>query len=421
MKGLMTPPGGERTFNALMLMIGGVAVAVVVLTREDPRWALLVVSLFWLATGLGLWLRQRWADYACLLTAALLAAWSAYQLVVAGIGVWPILVLLGALYFTWESWKLIRQKFESAGEGENNSDEPMISLVLLLKEPRFLETNVLANILGSAWGMPMDGSKDDDENEDKGGYVVGESPLFIASNRRAVFMIHNRSEPYFDDLPGLLERVKEMRMRHILEQHTAWLSVDLLSPAQEGAARESLYPDIARSIAELGEAGCLALFQPATNRFIPWDASLTGKLRSNEPLSVFDECSQGPVVNIDGDDPRMIAAVAEARRRWPEFVTAFKSRTSTDDGFTVKAAVTRGDQTEFIWLEVIGLEPEFIHGHLANDPVALDGLKLGDQLEVPLADLNDWAYVVNGQEPVGLFTVRVIQEMREKAGKSGSE
>mgnify|MGYP003329175806 CR=1 FL=1 len=51
-----------------------------------------------------------------------------------------------------------------------------------------------------------------------------------------------------------------------------------------------------------------------------------------------------------------VAAVAEATRRWPEFVAAFSARDG--EGHSVKAPITRGERTEFIWIEVDRIEPD---------------------------------------------------------------
>ena len=112
----------------------------------------------------------------------------------------------------------------------------------------------------------------------------------------------------------------------------------------------------------------------------------------------------------------MQAAVAEAKARWPQFVEAFKKREG--ENFCIKAPVTRNGETEFIWIEVTGLEPEFIHGKLGNQPVALENLQLGDPIEVPLADLNDWAFV-RQKKLIGLFTANVVRETQKQAKSAG--
>ena len=100
----------------------------------------------------------------------------------------------------------------------------------------------------------------------------------------------------------------------------------------------------------------------------------------------------------------MQSAVAEARRRWPEFMAAFQTR----DGelFSVKAPVRGGGNTEFIWIQVESCEGQQIRGTIGNDPVDLGGLKEGDAVAASAEEINDWAFLREGQ-PVGMFTVKV--------------
>ena len=122
-----------------------------------------------------------------------------------------------------------------------------------------------------------------------------------------------------------------------------------------------------------------------------------------------------PVVGVGADDPRMQEAVATARARWPEFVAAFENR--GDGGtFSVKAPVTDGDATEFIWLEVTALEGDHIHGHLGNEPVSLPRLRLHDPVRVAVADLNDWIHIAPATDELhGGFTIQVLTEAYQEA------
>jgi len=106
--------------------------------------------------------------------------------------------------------------------------------------------------------------------------------------------------------------------------------------------------------------------------------------------------------------------VAEARRRWPEFVEAFRAKAG--ENFGVKAPLTVDDDREFIWIEVVGLEPDYVHGTLGNEPVALGWLKMGDRVEVPVKDVTDWAYLRDGQ-PVGMFSVKVLDAVAKEQAK----
>jgi uncharacterized protein YegJ (DUF2314 family) len=89
-------------------------------------------------------------------------------------------------------------------------------------------------------------------------------------------------------------------------------------------------------------------------------------------------------------------------------VAAFDERAG--ENFSVKAPVTYGDNTEFIWIEVTALEGDRIYGRLGNDPVDLGPLKFGSNVSVPLEDLNDWCYIDRRRNLVGAFTVAAVQE-----------
>ncbi|HEX2853404.1 MAG TPA: DUF2314 domain-containing protein [Opitutaceae bacterium] len=305
-------------------------------------------------------------------------------------------------------WRKLHARALAAAEA------PMVSLVLLLKQPRYLEARVLAEILRSAWGISFStGGGDGDKRGSEEPFIVGETPIFLVQTGTTLFIVHNHERSYFDDVDEVAKGVPELRLRSIVQEHRAWLSVDAMGV--EGAAETAAaYAKISRALAEFADDSVLGLLQPANNRLTPWESELEARLRRGENLDELFAATQAPVVQIMDDDPRMLAAVAEARQRWPEFVAALQAR-KPGGNYAVKAPVTREDHTEFIWIEVVGLEPEYIHGTLANDPVNLGGLKFGDRVEVPLAELNDWIYQhAEGEEPRGLFTVRILTHTFKK-------
>lgn len=316
-------------------------------------------------------------------------------------------------WMTWEYWDALKHWGEESPDVEDGDEEdkPIISIVLLLKAPRYLEDFILTQVLEEAWGG--DFSSDDEENQD--GFVVGETPMFVVKSPHGMFMIHNRPEPYFEDAEAVGEEIGELRLRRAVMEHQAWLSVDLLSAFDDSQPPEMFYPLIIRLIYELAEAGdVLAVLRPETGQINLWSDDVLEALLRPDGLEAFNRIdAEVPVIPVAEDDPAMVAAVGEARRRWPEFLEQFQSR-SDDDHFGVKAPVTSGGNTEFIWIEVSGLEPEYIHGKLGNEPVALDGLSLGSVVEVPVAELNDWYFTRGEGDPVGLFTVKAVQEAQNR-------
>jgi uncharacterized protein YegJ (DUF2314 family) len=357
--------------------------------------------------GVGLWFQQQWARWGAIAMCVTVALfYLTMRLLDHTFGLETLVLVLGSSYGAWHLWKDYRKP--TALE-EAKDKKPLISLVLLLRQPRYLEARVLAESVSTAWGERY--SSGDDGKKDSVRWVVGETPRFMTNAPEGIFMINNFDHQYFDNMQGVLEYVQELRLRKAVEEHQAWLSVDLISLHDKNAAPESAYPRIARLIAELAGPDCVGLFQPGPGRISVWDEALENKLRGPDCLEAFGVEANVPVIGVEDDDPRMKAAVEQARARWPEFVEAFQKRDG--ENFSIKAPITADNRREFIWVEVNGLEPEYIHGTLANNPVDLGNLKMGDRVEVPLKDLNDWAFLRNG-EAVGMFTVKVVMDIQKR-------
>src|SRR2546423_12032477 len=82
------------------------------------------------------------------------------------------------------------------------------------------------------------------------------------------------------------------------------------------------------------------------------------------------------VVQIDEDDPRMAAAVTEAKKRLPEFAAAF-SKAKDGYQFSVKApfADQGSEEAEFMWVHVCRVDFDAVHGTLLNEPEFVKSLK----------------------------------------------
>jgi uncharacterized protein YegJ (DUF2314 family) len=113
------------------------------------------------------------------------------------------------------------------------------------------------------------------------------------------------------------------------------------------------------------------------------------------------------------DDPRLAAAVDEARRRWPEFVAAL-ARRRPGQTFAVKAPIREGSQVEFVWLSDVRLEGEQVSGRLDSDPGELKQCCRGDRLQVSPAEVVDWTFE-DDEILHGCFTAYAL-----KANQDGS-
>jgi uncharacterized protein YegJ (DUF2314 family) len=331
-----------------------------------------------------------------------------------GLNIWRGAGVVGAVWGLVNHYRdrdrfhaLVRSARGESEPGDAEERGPKHSLVFWLREPLYLD----ASLLGQAASRALDlrfGEGDDAE-----GFVAGEDRHFMMRVHDAVFVVHNIDAPYFDDPEAVAEDMREMRRAHAVRTHRAWLSVDLLHRT-DAWSEDRVHDTLGRILAELaasGSAEVLAVFHPPTGHIAPWEPELREKLLSGAPLSLFENFAQAPVIPVRDDSPDMAAAVAEARRRWPEFVAAFQAA-ADKDRFSIKAPVTEAGRTEFIWIEVKAITADQVHGLLANDPVALGDLKLGSFVSVAIADLNDWVCPdpADPERPLGLFTVKAVQQ-----------
>lgn len=291
-------------------------------------------------------------------------------------------------------------------ERSEHRQKPLVALVLLLNQSRLLESTELARIASEVFGEPF--TSDNDDATDN--FVAGTEPSFIFKYGDHFFLINSFDRPYLDD-PEAADSIVELRLRKAVREHCAWLSVDLL-----GNCRQSELPHVYRTIgklvAELADDECVAIFAPATGQISVFDDETRERLRRQNPLELFETPSQPPVVPVSSDDPRLKAAVAQARRHWPEFVARFEER-QPDQTFSVKARIGDANAAEFMWVSVTGLENGWIYGRLDNDPIEITSIRCGDRVRIRVADLNDWLYT-DGDDMTGGYTIEVLRKIQEE-------
>ena len=308
-------------------------------------------------------------------------------------------------------------------EGTGEDDKPFLSLVLLFRESPYLDAAVLASLASKAWGIPVTASGEEESSEDNdAAFIVGDAPIFMAKHPAAFCIIHHHDRPYFDNPEEVSAELTELRAASAVAEHRAWTAVDVLqwledSPDPDAAA----YRLVARLLAELADDNVLAVFDPAASQIFVYDPETEQKLRSDNPLAGLRDQYYAPVIRVPDDDPAMLAAVAEARSRWPEFVAAFENRSpDADRPFTIKAPIGPEGSEEFIWIEVTSIEADVIYGTLGNQPAALPNLNLGDRVRVSASKVNDWLCLID-DKPHGGFTLKVIADYARGGGEEDSD
>jgi uncharacterized protein YegJ (DUF2314 family) len=370
---------------------------------------------------LGLLCRRRWArlaGVAVLIALVLHKIYGFFTLEFTWSRLWLMLATGYAAYYLWtapddsflKDWGLDDSE-PRTDDDTDESPKPMISLVHLRRQQRYLEASVLAHALSDAWGLRIFGGEGDPP-DDADGFVAGQSPIFLVMVQKpvfAVFMVHNHDRGYFDEPEDVARSVPNRRFAEIISDHTSWLAVDLMQVKDTSMDQDEAYRMIGKAVSALADDDVMAIMCPQHHFFNLWSPELEKLLCGDSPLDALREEVKAPVFGVPSDEA-IANAIAEARRRWPEFATAFKNREPGDERFIVKAPFVGEDgQTEHMWLQVFGLEPEYVHGHLVNHPMHTSKLKQGSQVEVPVADISDWVCPDAEGNALGNFTHQAVK------------
>jgi len=385
--------------------------------------------------GVAMWFEQWWARWLGMGLFVALCTVSILRLVSAGFTWRDTLFLVAFVLCIGALWKLDMGDERAAGSEdedeeseEDEDDDAFLSLVLLFREPVYLEASILSRLASDAWDTEILAAADPEELKDddtgqipSSSFLAGEPPHFFCFHPPALFAIHAVDECYFEDVQEVAESIPELRTRQAVLEHGAWVSVDLLQWLDDDvpieAQERQAYRLIARLLAELADDNCLAVIDPGHSRIFAYDPETEAKLSSEDPLAELRQPYYAPILTIDHDDEQMQEAVEQARASWPQFVRAFEERGDDHPPFLVKSPFTDGANTEFMWLEVQSIENGVIYGKLGNEPVNVRNVHEGQTVRTPVDELNDWMCVVEG-EPQGGFTLDVInRSVKDRSGE----
>ena len=350
----LTTPSVLSIVLGIICLVTGVNIPGDTFEFFSIQFAFVAVGAAFLIVGLAIWQEQRWAVWCAFVLFGLNAAGQVLRIFNGGFSIKYCIYAVGYLvlaYTCWEALKASKAFFD--GElSENENHEAMTSLVLLQREPKYLEEVVLTKIVESAWGGDYS-SKDEDSVQ----FVIGETPMLVVSSPEGMFMVHNHAKPYWDNHEVIAEDIEELRLQKAVANHQAWVSVDAMGTDESALSEEELYSQVAKLIVELADENTLAVVRPETMDVCPWSEELAEGLLGPDGVQSLCSANEVPVIQIDGDDPLMLEAVATAKKRWPEFVDVFnaRDRESGEQSFVVKAKVTVDEVTEFIWIDVVGL------------------------------------------------------------------
>lgn len=303
---------------------------------------------------------------------------------------------------------------KKAASANDDDEGPLLSVVLLQKKlPTFSEKNI-AGAVEKAWKQKV--SVGHNDKKDATDFVLKGGPGYIIQCQNTFCMMTLATKPYLE--AEALKEVKELRTRKMLQEHKAWFSLDLVGTISKKSAAEqnAEMTRIVQLAAEMVDKNTVGVLLPSENIVLPISDDIIAAMKGEDALKNLRNSSNAAVVGASGDDPEMMAATAEARRTWPEFVKTFGKKPENSESFSAKFPFEAPDQKEFMWVEVISISGDTVVGRLGNDPVWVKDLKLGDEVKMKVSELSDWMYLKDG-EIVGGYTVKVLMEKQKLEDK----
>jgi uncharacterized protein YegJ (DUF2314 family) len=283
----------------------------------------------------------------------------------------------------------------------------LISLVVLLKEPRKLEEAALGDLVSKALGIARD-----PDIVDKG-FVTAKPPFYKVEVKSGLYVINNIAVPYFENADQLVKEIAAPDLRTAVTENKAWISVDWAGK-EEPADLRATYRDMGKIAAALARPDALAIYSPEAGDLSVFNESVATLMAGDDPFQIFDgNPDDSEAVSVSETDPMLLAAQEKARKAWPEFARAFQAKAGKD--FAVSGRIAEGDNAEYMWISVTSIDGDKVHGKLDSAPVALTNLKMGQDLHIQLSDVDDWIYVGKDDVPVGGFTKEALTHARDSA------
>jgi uncharacterized protein YegJ (DUF2314 family) len=129
---------------------------------------------------------------------------------------------------------------------------------------------------------------------------------------------------------------------------------------------------------------------------------------ASEPdtTTVTEREGQPMVTYFKDSDPLMAAAQNKARSTLAEFEKRLTDPPATQDRISLKGRFEEDGNVEHMWIEDVVITNEGYHGRLANHPVDIKGIDVGDMVTVTRERVSDW-FAVDAGKLVGGHTLRL--------------
>ena len=127
------------------------------------------------------------------------------------------------------------------------------------------------------------------------------------------------------------------------------------------------------------------------------------------------------IIDRPADDAELLAASAAAKKELLQLKPKFSQGVPDLEKLTVKAPFTFGDDTEWMWVEVVSWRGHTIAGILQNTPRDIPNLKMGAKVEVTEDAVFDYYYTDKKGVEHGNETSRILERANELKTRRGAE
>ena len=107
------------------------------------------------------------------------------------------------------------------------------------------------------------------------------------------------------------------------------------------------------------------------------------------------KASGDKIIDVRADDPKMNAAMDQARASVNTFTEALQSPKPGQAGFSVKVGFKDEDKTEYMWLTPVTFDGKVFHGVVNNQPEKISNVTMGENVSVEPSRISDWMFVEN--------------------------
>lgn len=199
--------------------------------------------------------------------------------------------------------------------------------------------------------------------------------------------------------------VRDLALQKALMRHVAWISIK--AEVEQVADPKPALDALPKLTSALCDETTLIIWRTADDlMIIPSDEVLV-LLAEGQEEEAMTKIRWDTALRAEHGDG-LEAAIEEARRRFPEFATAFEKSIEREPFLAKFPFADDNGGNEHMWVNVTQVEGNTVTGQLANAPFNIKGLKEGAIVERNAEELSDWMYI-EGEQLFGMFTQEHLQ------------